>query len=81
MTNATCADLQWHVEAAIERLLDLPPEQRQKGSLVWSALFFLHEGLAEKRAGLTSKDSTCHICGAKAGTPHKGIVGTKLTNL
>lgn len=66
-------NLRWHMEAAIERLLELPHEYRKQGTLCWDALYWLHEGLAGKTKGSSAPDLHCHICGAKPGEKHRGL--------
>ena len=62
-------NLKWYMEAALERLLELPPESRK--GFVWHAIYELHAGLAGEPKGLTATGSKCMICGAGPDEMHK----------
>ena len=64
-------NLRWHVEAAIERIMELPEENRCEGTLLYDALSFLHEGLIGKNKGLSSSFFMCPICGCTNEEKHR----------
>jgi hypothetical protein len=69
--DAPSAELRWHMEAALERLLDLSDAVNGPDTLVRDVINLLHEGLVGHGKGLTGVGARCPLCGVPDDQSHR----------